>query len=272
MSRYADKLFWIAMAIIVLVIAFLSYITFFYQTSPMQSTADENKLVTEQNQPREIRNLFICADEATIMSLPKENSQTVKPARKGEQIAIVGEEKDWFEVKIAEDKTGWIEKKYVCDHPPKEEAKPGEAKPKPVKQEPKPQPPKKAELDKSAPIEAPPDYPAGTAESMETLVDGLFERINARTQMQFGQALFEDHTVLDSGMRLEVRATGIWKALPQNSKAQVLQILSNQYTLIACNIARVANCTPSNTPTISVIDATGHEIAYQNSSGTQILE
>ncbi len=90
--------------------------------------------------------------------------------------------------------------------------------------------------------------------------------------MQFGQALFNDFTMLDSGMRLEAKATSVWKLIPQNYKAQVLQILSNQYTLIACNIAKVVNCTPNNTPSISIIDSSGHEIAYQNSSGSQILE
>ena len=281
MSRYADKLFWIVMAFIVLVIAFLSYVTFFYQTSPVQSTTDENGLVLKKKEPKKVRNLYVCADGAIIMSLPGEGGKTIQSARQGEGIAIVGEEKDWLEVKMAGDKTGWIEKKYVCDHPPKpvEKVKKSEAKQEPVKQEQKtpPQPPaiKKTEPAKPTPPpfpQAPSEYPPATSESVDTLVDGLFERVNQRTQMQFGQALFDDHTILDSGMRLEAKATGVWKIIPQNYKAQILQILSNQYTLIACNIAKVVNCTPNNTPSISIVDSSGHEIAYQNSTGSQILE
>lgn len=278
MSRYADKLFWIVMAIIVLAIASLSYVTFFYQTSPVQSTTDENGLALKKKEPKKVRNLYVCADGATIMSLPREGSKTIQSARKGEGIAIIGEEKDWLEVKMAGDKTGWIEKKYVCDQPPKpvEKVKKPEAKQEPEKQEQKtpPEPPavKKPEPAKAVPPQAPPGYPPATSESIDTLVDGLFDRVNQRTQMQFGQILFDEHTMLDSGMRLEAKATSVWKIIPQNYKAQILQILTNQYTLIACNIAKVVNCTPNNTPSISIIDSSGHEIAYQNSSGSQILE
>jgi len=221
MSRYADKLFWIVMAIIVLVITFLSYVTFFYQTTPVQSTIDENGLALKKKEPKKVRDL---------------------------------------------------------DHPPKpvEEVKKSEPKQEPEKPEQKTPPPppavKKAEPAKAPFPPMPSEYPPATAESMDTLVDGLFERVNQRTQMQFGQALFEEHTMLDSGMRLEARATSVWKIIPQNYKAQILQILTNQYTLIACNIAKIVNCTPNNTPSISIIDSSGHEIAYQNSSGSQILE
>jgi len=279
MSRYADKLFWIVMAVIVLVIAFLSYITFFYQTSPVQSTADENGLTIKiKKKEKEVRNLYVCAEGAVILSLPREGSKTIQSVKQGEGIAITGEEKDWLEVKMAGNKTGWIEKKYVCDQQPKpvEEVKKTEVKPEPKKEEPKtPQPApavKKPEPPKAPVPQAPPEYPPATTESMDTLVDGLFDRLNQRTQMQFGQALFDDHTMLDAGMRLEAKATSVWKIIPQNYKVQILQILSNQYTLIACNIAKVVNCTPNNTPAISIVDSSGHEIAYQNSSGSQVLE
>jgi len=279
MSRYADKLFWIAMAIIVLVIAFLSYVTFFYQTSPVQSTTDENALALKKKKPKKVRNLYVCTEGGTIMSFPKEGSKTIKSTRQGERVAVVDEKDDWFEVKMTGDQTGWIEKKYICDHSPKPvaEVKKAEAKQEPEKQEqktPSPPPPakKKPELAKAAPPEASSEYPPATSESIDTLVDGLFERLNQRTQMQFGQNLFDDHTILDSGMHLEAKATAVWKIIPQNYKAQILQVLSNQYTLIACNIARVVNCTPNNTPSISITDSSGHEIAYQNSSGSQILE
>jgi hypothetical protein len=278
MSRYADKLFWIVMAIIVLVITFLSYVTFFYQTSPVQSTVDENGLALKQKKPKEIQNLYVCADGAKIMLFPKESSKTIRSAKQGDHVAIVDEKDGWLEVQMAADKMGWIEKKYVCDQPPKpvEEVKTTEAKQEPVKQEQKTPPPppatKKPEPPKATPPQAPSEFPPATSESIDTLVDGLFERVNQRTQMQFGQALFDDHTMLDSGMRLEARATSVWKIIPQNYKAQVLQILTNQYTLIACNIAKVVTCTPNNTPAISIVDSSGHEIAYQNSSGSQILE
>ncbi|MCL6582750.1 MAG: SH3 domain-containing protein [bacterium] len=280
MSRYADKLFWVVMVIIVLVIGFLSYVTFFYQTSSVQSGgANTQQPIDSKPQPplaAKIKNLYVCADEATIRSTPAESGQPIQPAKKGERIAVIGEERDWFKIKMTGEKTGWIEKKNVCDQPPKstkevkQEAK-QEAKTMPPSP---PQPPVTKPANPTPPLTQPPmqEYPAGAADSVESLIDGLLERINSRTQMQFGQPLFNDYTMLDSGMRLEVKATSAWKLLPQNYKTQVLQVLSNQYTLIACNIAKIVNCTPNNTPSISIIDSSGHEIAYQNPSGSQILE
>lgn len=272
MSRFADKLFWVVMFIIVLVIAFLSYVTFFYQTAPFQSESGEKKpaLASKPEKPKRVRNLYINADEATIRSLPQESGQILQQGKKGDRIAVTGEEKGWYSLKMPGEKTGWIEKKYVDNHPPKpaQEARQEEKTPPAPSQSPAAKP-----AMTPPPLNQPmPEYPAGTSESVESLIDGLLERINSRTQMQFGQTLFTDYTMLDSGMRLETKASSIWKLLPQNYKAQVLQVLTNQYTLIACNIAKIVTCTPNATPSISIVDSSGHEIAYQNSSGSQILE
>ena len=109
---------------------------------------------------------------------------------------------------------------------------------------------------------------------IENLLEGLFHRINNRAQMQYGQMLIDDFNLLDGGMHLEVKTTTLWSLLPRNYKLQVLQVLANQYTLIACNVTRIINCSPNNIPSTSVIDpTTGQEVAsYSSSQGPQIFE
>ena len=109
--------------------------------------------------------------------------------------------------------------------------------------------------------------------SIDTLLEGLFQRVNSRAQMQYGQILIDDFNLLDGGMHIEVRATNLWSLLPQPYKLQVLQILANQYTLIACNVTRIINCSPDNIPSICILDSTGREVASHSSSrGPQIFE
>ena len=108
---------------------------------------------------------------------------------------------------------------------------------------------------------------------IERLLEGLFQRINSQAQMQYGQMLVDDFNLLDGGMLLEVKATTAWSLLHQGYKLQVLQVLANQYTLIACNVTRIVNCDPENIPSVSIIDAGGREIASHSSSrGPQIFE
>lgn len=109
--------------------------------------------------------------------------------------------------------------------------------------------------------------------NIDNLIEGLFQRINSRAQMQYGQILIDDFNLLDGGMHLEIKATNLWNLLHQTYKLQVLQVLANQYTLIACNVTRIVNCSPDNIPSINILDSTGREIASHNSSrGPQIFE
>ena len=108
---------------------------------------------------------------------------------------------------------------------------------------------------------------------IDRLLEGLFERINSRVQMQYGQILIDDFNLLDGGMHIEVRATNLWNLLHQAYKLQVLQVLANQYTLIACNVTKIVNCSPDNIPSICILDSTGREVASHSSShGPQIFE
>ncbi len=115
------------------------------------------------------------------------------------------------------------------------------------------------------------DEPVG---GIDRLLEGLFQGINSRVQMQYGQILIDDFNYLDGGMHLEVRATNLWSLFRQADKLQVLQLLANQYTLIACNITGEVNCSPNNIPSIGILDSTtGRELAsYSSSSGPQIFE
>jgi len=125
----------------------------------------------------------------------------------------------------------------------------------------------------------PPTTPNTTPEinepvgGIDNLLEGLFQRINSRAQMQYGQILIDDFNLLDGGMHLEIRATNLWSLLQRPYKLQVLQVLANQYTLIACNVTRIINCSPDNIPSLCILDSTGQEVASHSSSrGPQIFE
>ncbi|MGA1875325.1 MAG: hypothetical protein ACMUIA_06945 [bacterium] len=289
MSKQVDKIFfWLIMVVIVSAIGFLSYVTFLSETSHQSSKDRTNHPNTVTKEAEE---LYICLEGARIRSLPQKTGKTIYSPQVGEKLLVMGEKEEWFQVgkvfkQSGSKAAGWIEKKYVCDQPPKQTSTKSQPKEDPS---PTPESPSKEEAGSQKPSEkaAPPqkapepyaggipeNYPGGVDSfgSIENLLEALFNQINSLHQMQYAQVLFDDYQVLDGGMRLEVRATGLWSLLPQGHKVQVLNRLSNQYFIIACNITRIVNCTPDLIPGVSIINSSGREIAYQSSSGSQILE
>lgn len=286
MSKSSDKIFfWVTMTIIIGAITFLSYHTFFSKMStPLpQGSSLEHKSPSPSSFPSPTF-YYICEDEVKVRATPEKKAKIIDSPSLGQKIEVVGEKKEWYQTVVGpkrEGKKGWIEKKYLCDIPP-EEVKKAEVPEKPSLPSPPPQPVQSTEKPKKNPPPPQPVQPeipvlpqpgAGdSAGSAESLIQGLLSNINTRAQSQYAQILFSDFNLIDGGMRFEAKATSLWGQLPQPYKNQILQVLTNQYTLIACNIGKIINCTPETVPSVSIVDASGREVAYQNSSGSQILE
>ncbi len=269
-------LFWPIMMAIIGIIAFLFYLTFFSQSTVPLS--QDKKVNSSDKNSFQVKRLYICSDGAKIRSTPQKNGKILRLINMGGKISVIGEKDDWYQVKQLNKKNtpkkiGWIEKSFICDTPPQQAMQTEEKEPPPTQAL---NDPKKTSQEKQEPAKiSPPPINTLDTENLtntETLLDGLLNRLNSRTNAQFGQDLFDNFNILDGGMRFEARVTGLWGLLPQPSKTQFVQFLSNQYILIACQVANIVDCTNDNIPAISIVDSSGREIAYRNSSGFQIFE
>ncbi len=58
----------------------------------------------------QVTTMRVTAQRATLRQLPRANAAVVGELRAGEQVQVAGVERDWYEVRLSAEETGWVER------------------------------------------------------------------------------------------------------------------------------------------------------------------